>query len=160
MGHIIIFYCLRFETPPTWRVRSPYLYPPGICYPVMPPGSGFIFVASYESQGYGGGIRPRLHTGFPPRYLEPSWKWFRTSCGEHTHIWVELEVQHGIVCVRELSCLPSVGDVGQALCADSPRSRTVLPVSVELCVPPALAGEGIAPHTQGLSLWQMLPRGA
>jgi hypothetical protein len=27
-GHMIIFYCLRFETPPTWRARSPYLYPP------------------------------------------------------------------------------------------------------------------------------------
>jgi hypothetical protein len=24
---------------------------------------GSIFVASYDSQGYGGGIRPRLHTG-------------------------------------------------------------------------------------------------
>jgi hypothetical protein len=24
-----IFYCLRLESPPTWRVRSPYLYPPG-----------------------------------------------------------------------------------------------------------------------------------
>jgi hypothetical protein len=23
------FYCLRFETPPTWRTRSLYLYPPG-----------------------------------------------------------------------------------------------------------------------------------
>jgi hypothetical protein len=23
-----IFYCPRFETPPTWRARSPYLYPP------------------------------------------------------------------------------------------------------------------------------------
>jgi hypothetical protein len=32
-----IFYCLRFETS--------------------------LFVASYDSQGYGGGIRPRLHTG-------------------------------------------------------------------------------------------------
>jgi hypothetical protein len=35
-----IFYCLRFETS--------------------------IFVTSYDSQGYGGGIRPRLHTGTPP----------------------------------------------------------------------------------------------
>jgi hypothetical protein len=26
---VTIFYCLRFETPPTWRNRSPYLYPPG-----------------------------------------------------------------------------------------------------------------------------------
>jgi hypothetical protein len=24
-----IFYCLRFETPPPWRARSPYLYPSG-----------------------------------------------------------------------------------------------------------------------------------
>jgi hypothetical protein len=32
-----IFYCLRFETP--------------------------VFVASYDSQGHGGGIRSRLHTG-------------------------------------------------------------------------------------------------
>jgi hypothetical protein len=36
-GLATIFYCLRFETPP--------------------------FVASYDSQGHGGGIRPRLHTG-------------------------------------------------------------------------------------------------
>jgi hypothetical protein len=33
----IFYYCLRFETS--------------------------LFVASYDSQGYGGGIRPRLHTG-------------------------------------------------------------------------------------------------
>jgi hypothetical protein len=26
-------YCLRFETPPTWRARSPYLYPPGTGWP-------------------------------------------------------------------------------------------------------------------------------
>jgi hypothetical protein len=34
---VAIFYCLRFETS--------------------------LFVASYDSQGYGGGIRPHLHTG-------------------------------------------------------------------------------------------------
>jgi hypothetical protein len=27
-GLVTIFYCLRFESPPTWRARSPYLYPP------------------------------------------------------------------------------------------------------------------------------------
>jgi hypothetical protein len=27
-GFMIIFYCLRFETPPIWRSKSPYLYPP------------------------------------------------------------------------------------------------------------------------------------
>jgi hypothetical protein len=37
MGLVTIFYSLRFETS--------------------------LFVASYDSQGYGGGIRPRLHTG-------------------------------------------------------------------------------------------------
>jgi hypothetical protein len=39
MGFMTIFYCLRFETS--------------------------LFVASYDSQGYGGGIRPRLHTEAP-----------------------------------------------------------------------------------------------
>jgi hypothetical protein len=28
-GLMTLFYSLRFETPPTWRARSPYLYPPG-----------------------------------------------------------------------------------------------------------------------------------
>jgi hypothetical protein len=36
-----IFYCLRFETPPTWRVRSQYLYTPGKGDRVIPPGTGF-----------------------------------------------------------------------------------------------------------------------
>jgi hypothetical protein len=42
MGLVTIFYCLGFETS--------------------------IFVASYDSQGYGGGIRPHLHTGLIPSY--------------------------------------------------------------------------------------------
>jgi hypothetical protein len=37
VGLVMIFYCLRFETS--------------------------FFVTSYDSQAYGGGIRPRLHTG-------------------------------------------------------------------------------------------------
>jgi hypothetical protein len=38
-----------------------------------------LFVASYDSQGYGGGIRPRLHTGYSlvmaagPRYIASAW---------------------------------------------------------------------------------------
>jgi hypothetical protein len=31
--------------------------------PVIPPGTVFLFVASYDSQGYDGGILTRLHTG-------------------------------------------------------------------------------------------------
>jgi hypothetical protein len=46
VGLVAIFYCLRFETS--------------------------LFVASYNSQGYGGGIRPRLHTGLiTVRQLSP-----------------------------------------------------------------------------------------
>jgi hypothetical protein len=33
----IIFYCLRFETPPTWRTRSLYLYHPGTGWPAYTP---------------------------------------------------------------------------------------------------------------------------
>jgi hypothetical protein len=42
LGLATKFYCLRFETS--------------------------LFVASYDSQGHGGSIRPRLHTGFTPSY--------------------------------------------------------------------------------------------
>jgi hypothetical protein len=33
LAGLITFYCLRFETLPTWRARSPYLYPPGTGWP-------------------------------------------------------------------------------------------------------------------------------
>jgi hypothetical protein len=36
-GLVAIFYCLRFETPPTWRARSPYLYLPGTGWPSYTP---------------------------------------------------------------------------------------------------------------------------
>jgi hypothetical protein len=32
-GLMTKFFCLEFETPPTWRTRPPYLYPPGIGWP-------------------------------------------------------------------------------------------------------------------------------
>jgi hypothetical protein len=32
-GLMTTFYCVTFETPPTWRARSPYLYPPGTGWP-------------------------------------------------------------------------------------------------------------------------------
>jgi hypothetical protein len=55
-------YCLRFETPPTWRATSPYLYPPGTGWAGYTPRHWVsFFVASYDSQGYGGDIRPLLH---------------------------------------------------------------------------------------------------
>jgi hypothetical protein len=37
VGHMTIFYCLRFKTPPTWRTRSPYLYLPETWWPSYNP---------------------------------------------------------------------------------------------------------------------------
>jgi hypothetical protein len=56
------FYCHRFETLSNWRARSPYLYPPGTGGPVIPPGIGFAFHRLLRLEGYGGVIRPHLHT--------------------------------------------------------------------------------------------------
>jgi hypothetical protein len=40
-GLVTIFYCLKFQTPPTWRDRSPYIYiPQGQGGTVIPPGTG------------------------------------------------------------------------------------------------------------------------
>jgi hypothetical protein len=36
-GLMIIFYCLRLETPPTWRAMFPYLYPQGTKWPSYTP---------------------------------------------------------------------------------------------------------------------------
>jgi hypothetical protein len=33
MGPMTTFYYLKFETPPTWMARSPYLYSPGLEWP-------------------------------------------------------------------------------------------------------------------------------
>jgi hypothetical protein len=61
---MITFYSLIFQTPPTWRARSLYLYPPAIGWlSYIPRALSSLFVASCDSQGYGGGIRTRLHTG-------------------------------------------------------------------------------------------------
>jgi hypothetical protein len=51
-----------FETPPTWRARSPIYIPQEQGGPVITLGTGFPFVTSYDSQGYSGGILTHLHT--------------------------------------------------------------------------------------------------
>jgi hypothetical protein len=57
--HILLFH-IRVSL--NLEARSPYLYPPGTwCPSYNPQALGSLFVASYDSQGYGGGIRPRLH---------------------------------------------------------------------------------------------------
>jgi hypothetical protein len=37
VGRMTILCCLRFETPPTWRARSPYFYPSGTEWPDYTP---------------------------------------------------------------------------------------------------------------------------
>jgi hypothetical protein len=54
----------QIQDSPTGRARFPYLYPPGTGWPSYTPQAlGSLFVASYDSQVYGGVIQPRLHTG-------------------------------------------------------------------------------------------------
>jgi hypothetical protein len=60
-------YWLRLETPPTWRARCPYLCPTqNRVAQLYPQALGSLFVVSYDSHGYGGGIPTRLHTGLNP----------------------------------------------------------------------------------------------
>jgi hypothetical protein len=56
-GLMTTFYCFRFETPPTWRTRSLYLYPPGTGWPgytprhwVIPLNSDSLLVIPFYGQ--------------------------------------------------------------------------------------------------------------
>jgi hypothetical protein len=42
-GLMTLLYCLKFETPLTWKIRSPYLYPLGTRWPNYTPGTRFPF---------------------------------------------------------------------------------------------------------------------
>jgi hypothetical protein len=49
-GLMTTFYCLRFETPPTWRARSPYLYPPGTGLPNHIPSHWALFPSPFTTR--------------------------------------------------------------------------------------------------------------
>jgi hypothetical protein len=57
------FYCLRFETPQPGGPGPRIYIPQEQCGPVYPKALDYLFVAFYDSQGNGGGVRPSLHTG-------------------------------------------------------------------------------------------------
>jgi hypothetical protein len=40
------YFTISYETPPTWRARSPYLYPPGTGWPSYTPGHWVPFSSS------------------------------------------------------------------------------------------------------------------
>jgi hypothetical protein len=50
----------------------------------------FLFVASYDSQGYGGGIRPRLNTGFHLLTLALPWVWLQVWALRYNRLSVGL----------------------------------------------------------------------
>jgi hypothetical protein len=59
-GSVIYF---SYETPPTWRARSPYLYPPrNRVAQLYSRTMSSVLVASYGSQGYSGDIVILFHT--------------------------------------------------------------------------------------------------
>jgi hypothetical protein len=51
------FYCLRFENPKFWGRGHRIYIPQEEGDSVIPQPLGFLFLASYDSQGYGGDIR-------------------------------------------------------------------------------------------------------
>jgi hypothetical protein len=57
MGLMTIFYCLRFEAPPDWRVRSPYSYPPGTGWASYTPRHWVLFSSPPATRRAAGGIR-------------------------------------------------------------------------------------------------------
>jgi hypothetical protein len=69
-----IFYFLIWDSPKPWGPGPRIYIPQEQGGPVIPPGTGFPFVASYDSEGYGGGILTRLHMGprdLPKRKARP-----------------------------------------------------------------------------------------
>jgi hypothetical protein len=81
VGLVTTFYCHRFETPSTWRARSPYLYPPGTGFPFhrllllaglrwrysTPPPHGIDFHYSCNPRYIASG-RTQQKTSFPNNY--------------------------------------------------------------------------------------------
>jgi hypothetical protein len=60
---------IGFKTPPTWRPGPRIYIPPKQGGTVMPQALSSLFVAFYDSQGYGGGdSKPPPHPGGPVCY--------------------------------------------------------------------------------------------
>jgi hypothetical protein len=68
-GLTTTLYCLRFETPNLEGQVPVFISPRNRMARLYPQALGSLFVASYGSQGYGEGIRPRLHTGLHRKHV-------------------------------------------------------------------------------------------
>jgi hypothetical protein len=74
------YFTVSFETPPTWRARSPYLSPQEQGGQVIPPGTRFPFLRLSRLAGLQcGGILTHLHTG------HPLWSFFLTDFKSKSH---------------------------------------------------------------------------
>jgi hypothetical protein len=58
-----IFYCLIWDSPNLEGQVPVFISPRNRVAQLYPRALDSLFVASYDSQGYGGGILTRLHTG-------------------------------------------------------------------------------------------------
>jgi hypothetical protein len=58
-----IFYCLIWDSPNLEGQVPVFISPGNRVAQLYPRALGSLFVASYDSQGYGGGILTRFHTG-------------------------------------------------------------------------------------------------
>jgi hypothetical protein len=59
----IIFYCFIWESPNLERQVPVFIFPRNRVAQLYSRALGFLFIASYDSQGYGGSILTRLHSG-------------------------------------------------------------------------------------------------
>jgi hypothetical protein len=74
---------VSYETPPTWRARNrvAQLYRGAL---------DSLFVASYDSQGYGGGILSRFHTGILQLPTYPAYNTSARTAKERQYLIVVL----------------------------------------------------------------------
>jgi hypothetical protein len=116
-GTLFIFYCLRFETPPTWRTRSPYLYPPGrrwSCY-ASRHWVNFLFPALGGSLDISLGRNTQITHLLMRKSRYDWWSVSTSSCRAHCG------TRDQILIVYEICCFVSVGrplsrEVGSVSC--------------------------------------------
>jgi hypothetical protein len=72
-GLVTTFYCLRFETPPTWRLSPRTYIPQEQGGPVIPPGTGFPFCRLLQLAGL------RWRYSNPPPRGTLRWIWVRVT---------------------------------------------------------------------------------
>jgi hypothetical protein len=114
---VTVLYCLKFETPPNLEGQVPvFISSRNRASRLYPRALGSLFVTSYDSLGYGGGMQTRLHKGETTARLVPSlYKPLGTDRVENT--------------VSNIFFIVSRGLLGfpRDRCPASPKARWLLP---------------------------------